>query len=50
MKPEQEARLHHLCRKAAVEHELDKFLELIAQINQLLGEKEQRLRLRSSQK
>jgi hypothetical protein len=38
----------HLCEQAAVEQDPDKLMDLIKQINQLLEEKERRLKSESS--
>jgi hypothetical protein len=38
----------HLCEQAAVEQDPDKLMDLIKQINQLLEEKERRLKAESS--
>jgi hypothetical protein len=38
----------HLCEQAAVEQDPDKLMDLIKQINQLLEEKERRLKGESS--
>jgi hypothetical protein len=43
MKGERAERWHQLCSQAAQEQDPDRPMELIREINQLLGEKEQRL-------
>ena len=44
MKGETGERLRSLCAQAAEEHDSEKLLELVKQINQLLEEKEQLLK------
>lgn len=44
MKGEKKEIWMHLCEQAAIEHDADKLMELIKQINQLLEEKELRLK------
>ena len=44
MKGEKREIWMHLCEQAAVEQDPDKLMDLIKQINQLLGEKDLRLK------
>ena len=44
MKGEKRELWTHLCEQAAVEQDPDKLMDLIKQINQLLDEKERRLK------
>ncbi len=44
MKGEKKEIWMHLCEQAAIEQDADKLMELIKQINQLLEEKELRLK------
>ena len=48
MKGEKREIWMHLCEQAAVEQDPDKLMDLIKQINQLLEEKERRLKGESS--
>lgn len=48
MKGEKKEIWMHLCEQAAVEQDPDKLMDLIKQINQLLEEKERRLKSESS--
>lgn len=48
MKGEKREIWMHLCEQAAVEQDPDKLLDLIRQINQILEEKERRLKAASS--
>ena len=48
MKGEKKEIWMHLCEQAAVEQDPDKLMDLIKQINQLLEEKERRLKNESN--
>jgi len=44
MNPEERERMNELCAKIQVERDRDKSIDLLYQLNQLLGRKEQRLK------
>jgi|307.fasta_scaffold80035_1 hypothetical protein len=44
MNPEERERMKELCAKIQVERDRDKSIDLLYQLNQLLGRKEQRLK------
>ena len=44
MNPEEHERMKELCAKIQVEQDRDKSIDLLYQLNQLLGRKEQRLK------
>jgi hypothetical protein len=43
MTPEERERMHSLCERIAKEHDHDKFVKLVQELNDLLDHKEQRL-------
>ena len=44
MNPEERERMNELCAKIQAERDRDKSIDLLYQLNQLLGRKEQRLK------